>query len=118
MSNGYYKTEIVNPVDAKREKLLHAARRDARGYVAALVTAVDARDPSATAHPEMVATYAETTGRRMGLGSQLTKTLANVTGIVRIAEANAIDAYRTETGKVYDATNGRWLSIDDPNGWW
>lgn len=75
MSSGHCKTEIVNAVDAKRAKLLHAARRDAREYVAALVTAVEARDPSATAHSETVATYAEAIGRRMGLGKSMIQSL-------------------------------------------
>ena len=98
MSNGYCKTEIVNPVDAKREKLLHAARRDARGYVAALVTAVEARDPSATAHSEMVATYAETIGRRMGLGESMIQSLRSAGLLHDVGKLAVPEAILTKPG--------------------
>ena len=56
--------------------------------------------------------------RQKALEITLTKIVSSVHGVIRFAEAEEIDRLRAETGKVYDATNGRWLSIDDPNGWW
>ena len=98
MSNGYCKTKNVNAVDSKRAKLPSAARRDARGYVAALVTAVEARDPSATAHSETVATYAEAIGRRMGLGKSMIQSLRSAGLLHDVGKLAVPEAILTKPG--------------------